>query len=113
MALATSLPEISDITRVLAADSTRMASQLLASALERDARFQVLEPASDVSSVVATVLKEKPAVILVSAEMDGDPRRGFQLVREVVAARPDTRAVVLLDSSHSSLVVEAFRAGAR
>ena len=113
MALASTLPEISDVTRVLAADSTRMASQLLASALERDERFQLLEPVSDVANIVAAVLKEKPAIILVSAEMDGDPRRGFQLVREVLAARPDTRAVVLLDSSESSLVVEAFRAGAR
>jgi len=113
MALATTLPEISDVIRVLAADSTRMASQLLASALERDERFQVLEPVSDAASIVATVLKEKPAVILVSAEMDGDPRRGFQLVREIIASRPETRVVVLLDTSERTLVVEAFRAGAR
>jgi DNA-binding NarL/FixJ family response regulator len=113
MALATTLPEISDVIRVLPADSTRMASQLLASALERDARFHVLEPVSDAASMVATVLKEKPAVILVSSELDGDPRRGLQLVREITAARPDTRVVVLLDACERSLVVEAFRAGAR
>src|SRR5208337_1600714 len=112
-ALAATLPEISDVIRVLAADSTRMASQLLASALERDERFQVLEPVSDAASIVATVLKEKPAVILVSAELDGDARRGFQLVREIIAAQPEARVVVLLDDSERSFVVEAFRTGAR
>jgi DNA-binding NarL/FixJ family response regulator len=113
MALATTLPEVFEAIRVLAADNTRMASQLLASALERDERFHVLEPVSDAASIVATVLEEKPAVILVSAEMDGDPRRGFHLVREIIAVQPGTRVVVLLDSSERSLVVEAFRAGAR
>jgi DNA-binding NarL/FixJ family response regulator len=113
MALATTLPEISEVIRVLAADSTPMASQLLASALEREEQFRVLDPVSDPAGIVAAVLKEKPAVVLASAEMDGDPRRGFQLVREVIAARPETRVVVLLDNSERSLVVEAFRAGAR
>jgi len=113
MALATTLPTISELIRVLAADSTPMASQLLASALEREEQFQVIEPVSDPAAIVATVLNAKPAVVLVSAEMDGDPRRGFQLVREIVAARPETRVVVLLDTSESNLVVEAFRAGAR
>jgi len=113
MALATTLPEISEVIRVLAADSTPMASQLLASALERDEQFEVLEPVSDSASIVATVLKEKPAVVVLSADMDGDPRRGFQFVRQMVASRPETRVVVLLDSSERSLVVEAFRAGAR
>jgi DNA-binding NarL/FixJ family response regulator len=113
MALATTLPEISQVIRVLAADSTPMASQLLASALERDERFQVLEPISGTASIVTTVLEEKPEVILVSAERDGDPRRGFQLVREIIASRPETRVVMLLDTSERSSVVEAFRAGAR
>jgi DNA-binding NarL/FixJ family response regulator len=113
MALATTLPEISEVIRVLAADNSRMASQLLASVLERDERFRVLEPVSDPSSIVATVLKEKPEVILVSAELDGDSRRGFQLMRDINAARPESRVVVLLDTSERSLVVEAFRAGAR
>lgn len=113
MALAATLPEISNVIRVLAADSTPMASQLLASALERDERFQVLEPVSDAPGIVAAVQREKPAVILVSAEIDGEPRRGLQLVREIISARPETRVVVLLDSSERSLVVEAFRAGAR
>ena len=52
MAHAISLPEGSEIVRVLAVDSTRMNSQLLAAALERDKRFQVVEPAADARGIV-------------------------------------------------------------
>ena len=88
MALASTIPQVVESIRVLAADNTRMASQLLASALERDGRFQVLEPASDGEAIVASVQREKPTVTLVSAEIGGDARRGFQIVREIMAARP-------------------------
>ncbi len=113
MAHAIALPDVSEVIRVLAADSTRMNSQLLVSALERDKRFEVLESAMDSRSLAALVLKEKPAVLLISAEMDGDPRKGFQLARELNGMRTESRIVMLLDSSERGLVVEAFRAGAR
>ena len=112
MAHAIVLPESTDIIRVLAADSTRMNSQLLASALERDKRFQVLDPPADARSIVAMVLKEKPAVAVLSAELDDDPRRGFDVARELRNARPETRVIMLLDLSERTQVVEAFRAGA-
>jgi len=113
VAHAIALPEVSEMIRVLAADSTRMNSQLLATALERDKRFQVLETAPDARSIVASVLKEKPAVVVISAELDGNPRRGFEVAREVRAAHGEIRIIMLLDTSERSQVVEAFRAGAR
>jgi DNA-binding NarL/FixJ family response regulator len=113
VAHAIALPEVSDVIRVLAADSTRMNSQLLTTALERDKRFQVLDSPADVVAVLAAVAKEKPAVIVVSAEIDGNPRRGFELAREIHSLHSETRIVILLDSSERSQVVEAFRAGAR
>lgn len=113
MAHAIALPEISEVIRVLAADSTRMNSQLLAAALERDKRFQVLEPAVDSRTIVAAVMREKPAVVLISAELDEDARKGFQVARELTAARTESRIVLLVDSSERGLIVEAFRAGAR
>ncbi|HVO79251.1 MAG TPA: response regulator transcription factor [Terriglobales bacterium] len=99
--------------RVLAADSTRMNSQLLAAALERDKRFQVLAPVSDGKAIVAAVLKDKPSVVVISAELDDAPRKGFEVARELRTVRPETRVVMLLDVSERGLVVEAFRAGAR
>jgi two-component system nitrate/nitrite response regulator NarL len=113
VAHAITLPEVPEVIRVLAADSTRMNSQLLASALERDKRFQVLDSVPDPRGFVATIVKEQPTVVVISAEIDGDPRKGFELSREIHALRPETRIVMLLDTSERSKVVEAFRAGAR
>jgi len=112
MAYAISLPEVSEMIRVLAADSTRMNSQLLAAALERDKRFQVLEPISDAQQILATVAREKPAVVVISVDLDDDRSKGFQVARELRTLHPETRIVLLLDSSDRAQVVEAFRAGA-
>jgi len=113
MAYAIALPEVSEVIRVLAADSTRMNSQLLAAALERDKRFQVLEPVSDAREIVASVVKQKPAVVVVSAELDEDKRKGFEVARELHSSCPEARVVMLIDASERGQIVEAFRAGAR
>ncbi len=90
-----------------------MNSQLLASALERDKRFQVLDPVSDARGMIAAVAKEKPAVVVISAELDDDPRKGLEVARELYTMRSETRVVMLLDASERTQVIEAFRAGAR
>jgi DNA-binding NarL/FixJ family response regulator len=113
MAHAISLPETPEVIRVLAADSTRMNSQLLAGTLERDKRFQVLEAVSEGRAITAAVAKEKPAVVVISAELDDNPRKGFEVAREIHRVHPDTRVVMLLDASERGQVVESFRAGAR
>lgn len=113
MAHAIALPEVSEMIRVLAADATRMNSQLLAAALERDKRFEVLDPVPDARGIIAAVAKQKPTVVVISAELDDDKRKGFEVARELRALHAETRVVMLLDSSERSQVVEAFRAGAR
>lgn len=113
MAHAISLPDTVDVIRVLAADSTRMNSQLLAAALEREKRFEVLPPVLDSTAIIATVVKERPGVALISAEFDEDPRHGFAIASELRTACPETRVVMLLDASDPRPVVEAFRAGAK
>jgi DNA-binding NarL/FixJ family response regulator len=113
MAHAIALPEVSEVIRVLAADATRMNSQLLAAALERDKDFEVLDPVSDARGIIAAVAKQKPAVVVISAELDDDKRKGFEVARELRALHGDTRVVMLLDSSERGQVVEAFRTGAR
>lgn len=113
MAHAIALPEISEVIRVLATDATRMNSQLLAAALERDKRFEVLEAGGDARGIIAVVVKEKPTVAVISAELDEDKRKGFEVVRELQALHSETRVVMLLDGPDRSQVVEAFRAGAR
>ena len=98
--------------RVLAADSTRMNSQMLADVLARDKRFRALETQVSVEGILAAAESEKPDVVLLSPLLDNDAARGFSLVRELKAAYPAMRIVMLLDRSERSAAVEAFRAGA-
>jgi len=100
------------LIRVLAADSTRMNSQLLADVLARDKRFDVLETQISAAQILAATENEKPDVVLLSHILEDDPTKGFEVARELRAAYPATRIVMLLDRSERSSAVEAFRAGA-
>lgn len=97
---------------MLAADSTRMNSQLLAAALESDPQFRVLEPVSGSAAILTAVAEHKPTVVLVGTLMDEQAQKGFEVVREIRFSSPETRVVMLLDASDRQQVVEAFRAGA-
>ena len=107
----TPMPEIAERIRVLAADSTRMSSQLLAQALAQNAQFHVTGIEPKPASILAAVADEKPNVVLMSSVLD-ESTTGFDLIRQVCATRPETRVVMLMDTSKRSAVVEAFRAGA-
>lgn len=96
--------------RVLAADSTRMSSQLLAQALAQNAQFHVTGIDPKPASILAAVADEKPNVVLMSSVLD--EATGFDLIRQVCSTRPETRVVMLMDTSKRSAVVEAFRSGA-
>src|SRR6202171_5904775 len=113
MAQVIALSENDEMIRVLAADSHRMNNQSLAAALERDNGFQVLDPVSDPRAILGVVAREKPAVVVVSAELDDNPRKGFEVARELHALRSETRVVMLLDTPERTQVGESFRAGAR
>ena len=98
--------------RVLAADSTRMNTQMLADVLARDKRFRVLETQLSAATILAVAASENPDVALLSPLLEDDPVLGFQVARQLHAAHPATRIVMLLDRSERSSAVEAFRAGA-
>ena len=101
----------SDKIRVLAADSTRMSSQLLAQALAQDSQFHVSGIEPKAASILAAVADEQPHVLLMSSVLE-DATSGFDLIRQVCGTRPNIRIVLLMDSSKRSAVVEAFRCGA-
>lgn len=98
--------------RVIAADSTRMNSQLLAQALSQDGQFHVtgIDPKS--ASILAAVADERPHVVLMSSVLEDSASTGFDLIRQVCATHPNTRVVLMMDTSKRSAVVEAFRCGA-
>jgi two-component system, NarL family, nitrate/nitrite response regulator NarL len=98
--------------RVLVLDSSAIHTQLLADALRRD---RVLEVSSmDSSKPVARIVVERGIdVLVIGTHLEEQSYRGFEVLREVRTSRPDTRAVVLLDSSKPQVVLDAFRSGAR
>jgi DNA-binding NarL/FixJ family response regulator len=99
--------------RVLVADNTRIHTQLLADALKRDHGLDVISAEADSHGLIATAAAHKADVLLISSNLDEDPRRAFEVLRELRTSHPQVRAVILLDSSKREFILRAFRAGAR
>jgi DNA-binding NarL/FixJ family response regulator len=109
----TPLPHKAEKIRVLAADSTRMNSQLLAEGLARDSQLQVTGIEPKPTSVLAAVTEGRPDVVVISLALGESATQGFDLTRQICAASSETRVILLMDTSKRSAVVEAFRCGAR
>jgi len=99
-------------TKILIADRNRMASQLLAESLGRDSQFEAVGVTSPVE-ILSAVSARKPNVAVISADFDGDPRRGLQVTRAINAHYHDVHIVSLLELSAPEPVVAAFRCGAK
>jgi two-component system nitrate/nitrite response regulator NarL len=102
-----------DRIRVLVADNTQIHTQLLADALKREAGLDVTSADCDSNSLVATAVSHKTDVLVVSSNLDEQPHRSFEVLRELRALQPQIRGVMLLDSSKHEVILHAFRAGAR
>jgi DNA-binding NarL/FixJ family response regulator len=107
------VPGTPEKIRVLAADSTRMSSQLLAESLAQDRQFDVTGIEPKELSILQAIAMKRPHVLLVSSALEESSTLGFELTRQVHAAHPETRVVLLMDTSNPSAVVEAFRCGAQ
>jgi len=101
------------IVRVLITEGTRMASRLLADALSQQSSLEVVAATCGANESLLAVTEKRPDVILLSDGLEDDPKRGFELAKEIRLAAPEARVVLLLDNCRSETVVEAFRAGAR
>lgn len=106
------LPEKSNRIRVLAAESTRMNSQLLAEALAQDCQLEVMAIEPKQASILAAVAQHKPQVVLISSALEESGTQGFDLARQIGATYPETRVILLMDTSNPATVVQAFRCGA-
>ena len=102
----------SDSVRVLVVDSTRIYTQLLADALRRDPRLNVVATPQPVD-IEKSLRRSNIHVAVVSSHLEGDPLRGLTLLHQVRQLSPQTRSVMLLDSPRHQAAVDAFRAGAR
>ena len=98
---------------VVVTDTSRMGCQLMAAAFRRSRhRLVVLGWAIDSAGVRAELSEHQPDVAIISARLKDGPIAGFQLTRELRAARSKTKVVMLLDSCERLMVIEAFRTGA-
>jgi DNA-binding NarL/FixJ family response regulator len=110
---AAELPENSQKIRVLAAESTRMGSQLLTEALSQEHQLEVVGIEAKERAVVDAVARRKPHVLLLSSTLGGSTTLGFEVTRQVRSGFADTKIILLMDAATPSAVVQAFRSGAQ
>src|SRR3982074_2269754 len=101
------------VIRVLVADNSLIHTQSLADALRRDRDLEVLSSDSGVKAVIKTALEHNVDVLVISSNLDEQTNLGFEVLRELHESRPELCAVVLMDSSKTEIILDAFRAGAR
>jgi len=101
------------LIRVLVCDNTRVHTQLLADELKRDGGLQVTTSTSSAEALLTRPNLSDVDVLVISSTLDEQPGRGFEVLRSLRSTNPEIRAVMLLDSSESGMLLEAFRAGAR
>ena len=102
-----------DVIRVLVADDTRIHTQLLSEVLRRDRQLEVINLPARFSDLVETVKTASVNVVVLSANLDEEPLRGFETLRQLRAACPGILGIMLLDSSKKEAILRAFHAGAR
>ena len=94
--------------RILVAERSHMASQLLAQTL---ARYEIISVATsqDLFSMVST---RQPQLALISADLDSEVKKGFQVARNLHSRHPAIQIVMLLEKGNRESVTAAFRCGA-
>jgi two-component system, NarL family, nitrate/nitrite response regulator NarL len=97
--------------RVLVADRNRMASQLLAESLGRDARFEISGIAAT-AELLSLAGSCKAEVAVISVDSERATGRGLQAARTLNARQPRIRLVLLLEEDVRDSVIAAFRCGA-
>ena len=102
-----------DLIRVLVSDDSRVHTELLADVLKRDGGLQVTTSTSRSEAILGGLNLNNIDVLLMSSNLDGQPGRGFEVLRGLNSSHANLSAVMLLDSSKCEMILEAFRAGAR
>ena len=97
--------------RVLVADDQALIRRGMAMLLDAEADIQVVGQAADGDEAVDMAQRLKPDVVLMDLHM---PRKsGVLATREITAALPRTRVMVLTTFDRDELVFDAVRAGAQ
>jgi len=99
--------------RVLVAENTRMSAQLLAEALARFQRLEVVEFVSSSHATLSGAAASHPHVAVIGATLDNEPLKGLAVSARLCSSHPEIKSIMLLDGSQRDLVIGAFRAGAK
>jgi DNA-binding NarL/FixJ family response regulator len=98
------------VVRVVVADDQDLIRAGLAMILDAQPDLEVVGEAADGRQAVAIVRRTAPDVVLMDVRMPG--MDGVAATREIVAARPATRVLVLTTFDLDEYVLGALRAGA-
>lgn len=103
----------SDALQVLVADSNRMQSQLLTSALRRHPEFRITTCLMDAVSILQAVHSKSPRVALLSWNPPANLADTVITLRTFHLSHPEIPKILIVASCDRDLVVSAFRSGAR
>jgi DNA-binding NarL/FixJ family response regulator len=98
---------------IFIASSRIISSELLVSALNRHDRFRVVGSGTTTQEVLEAVRSAPVDIALLNSNLADGPLSGLGVLRKIRECAPDVKSVILLDSHEHSLVVDAFRVGAR
>jgi DNA-binding NarL/FixJ family response regulator len=96
--------------RLLVVDDHEVVRQGLVSLLDRPAGFEVVAQAGSVAEAIALAARHEPDLVIMDVRLpDGS---GIEACREIRAARPETRVVMLTSYPDEEAVLSAIIAGA-
>ena len=96
--------------RLLVVDDHEVVRQGLVSLLDRRAGFEVVAQAGSVAESIAHAARHEPDLVIMDVRLpDGS---GIEACREIRAARPETRVVMLTSYPDEEAVLSAIIAGA-
>jgi DNA-binding NarL/FixJ family response regulator len=98
---------------VLIADSNRMQSHLLTSALRRRPEFRISTCPVDVDSILQAVAFTPVKVVILSLNPSIEIGHQMAAMRRIHLSHPAVAKILLAETCNRDLVVSAFRSGAR
>lgn len=98
---------------ILIAGYTRVYAELLAEVLKRDRSLHVIGVASSSQEALEIAAQSSIDAAAISLNLDEQPERGCDVVRQLRVLHPDIRVIMLLDSAKKEKVINSFRAGAK
>jgi DNA-binding NarL/FixJ family response regulator len=101
---------LSESARIIIADDQTLFRAGLAMLLAQDQRLTIVAQASDGAEATELAAKHKPDVVLMDLKM---PKMdGVEATRQITAANPDVKVLLLTTFDADSHVIQALKAGA-